>query len=159
VTRFELLLRGSRDGFGATDFHKRCDNKEATVILVKSTTNHIFGGFAPKSWTSPSSDTWVTDPNAFQFSWDSKEIYLHKYQDETDALCHRTSCGPEFGGVYPGLYIASDCNDNQSSYSFMNSTFTSNGRNLKDITGGVDRDSDGYNMFRVSEYEVFLEVE
>ena len=52
VKKYELLFRGSRDGFGAAEFHKRCDNKGATVVLVKTTTNHVFGGFAHTPWTS-----------------------------------------------------------------------------------------------------------
>jgi hypothetical protein len=32
-----LLYRGSRDGYGADDFHAKCDGAPATVTLVKST--------------------------------------------------------------------------------------------------------------------------
>ena len=39
---FELLYRGTKDGFGADDFHRTCDNKGKTVILIKNTNGHIF---------------------------------------------------------------------------------------------------------------------
>ena len=46
-----LLYRASRNGWAATDFHTRCDNKGPTLTVVKSE-NCIFGGFTEKSWAS-----------------------------------------------------------------------------------------------------------
>ena len=48
---WRLLFRASRDGFKATIFHSKCDNKGPTVTIVKSGDN-IFGGFAEESWSS-----------------------------------------------------------------------------------------------------------
>ncbi|KAL9954733.1 hypothetical protein ACROYT_G042306 [Oculina patagonica] len=48
--KWVLLFRASRDGFAAATFHSRCDNKGATVTIVKSG-NNIFGGFTEESWT------------------------------------------------------------------------------------------------------------
>ena len=45
-----LLYRASRDGWTASNFHERCDNKGPTVTVVLSGTN-IFGGFTEQSWT------------------------------------------------------------------------------------------------------------
>ena len=45
-----LLYRASRDGWAASNFHARCDNKGPTVTVVLSGTN-IFGGFTEQSWT------------------------------------------------------------------------------------------------------------
>ena len=47
---FDLLYRGSHDGFGTSDFHRQCDNKGKTLILVKNTSGHAFGGFASVPW-------------------------------------------------------------------------------------------------------------
>jgi hypothetical protein len=41
-----LLYRGSRDGFRGADFHAKCDDKGATVTIVKSTEGRIFGGYS-----------------------------------------------------------------------------------------------------------------
>ena len=49
---WRLLFRASRDGFAASAFHSKCDNKGPTVTVVKSGAN-IFGGFTEKPWTSP----------------------------------------------------------------------------------------------------------
>jgi hypothetical protein len=35
--RFALLWRGSRDGFGARDFHVRCDGHAPTLTLIQDT--------------------------------------------------------------------------------------------------------------------------
>ena len=42
---YKLLYRATIHGATAADFHKRCDNKGSTVLIIKSTYNKIFGGF------------------------------------------------------------------------------------------------------------------
>ena len=32
----ELIYRGSDDGFKASDFHKKCDDKGTTLFIIKS---------------------------------------------------------------------------------------------------------------------------
>lgn len=51
--RERLLYRGSRDGWLSSNFHKHCDNKGATVTLIKAVVNtkeYIFGGYTDQSW-------------------------------------------------------------------------------------------------------------
>ena len=52
VGEWRLLFRASRDGFSASAFHLKCDNKGPTVTVVKSGAN-IFGGFTETPWASP----------------------------------------------------------------------------------------------------------
>ena len=42
----------SKDGTTAEDFHKFCNNKGATLTLIKTKGNQIFGGFTPLEWKS-----------------------------------------------------------------------------------------------------------
>ncbi|KAG9288256.1 hypothetical protein G9A89_021287 [Geosiphon pyriformis] len=50
---FQLLLRGSRDGFAPTNFHRLCDNNGATVSVIKvKGTGQVIGGYNPQSWYS-----------------------------------------------------------------------------------------------------------
>ena len=42
----------SENGSSSNDFHKYCDNQGATLTLIKTTGNVIFGGFTPLSWSS-----------------------------------------------------------------------------------------------------------
>jgi hypothetical protein len=46
-TSCALLWRDSGDGFGASDFHRQCDDHPNTLIVVLDTKANIFGGFTP----------------------------------------------------------------------------------------------------------------
>jgi hypothetical protein len=47
--RFTLLWRGSRDGFGPSDFHGRCNDRAPTLTLIQDTERNIFG--ASRRWS------------------------------------------------------------------------------------------------------------
>jgi hypothetical protein len=65
--RVVLLWRGSRDGFGARDFHGRCDGHANTLTLILDTGGNIFGGFTPLQWESPPEDSWKCDDSLKSF--------------------------------------------------------------------------------------------
>ena len=46
-----LLYRASTDGKTSVDFHRCCDNKGPTLVVIKSET-YIFGGYTSQSWES-----------------------------------------------------------------------------------------------------------
>ena len=46
-----LLFRASDDGKTPADFHRCCDNKGPTLVLIKSE-EYIFGGYTVQSWDS-----------------------------------------------------------------------------------------------------------
>jgi uncharacterized coiled-coil protein SlyX len=65
--KWSLLYRGTRDGFGAADFHAKCDGHSTTLTIVKAkASSNIFGGFTSAAWDC--SNTSKSDPNAFLFS-------------------------------------------------------------------------------------------
>ena len=49
---FYILYRGLLDGWKGEYFHDKCNNKSATITVIRSTGGFIFGGFTEKSWTS-----------------------------------------------------------------------------------------------------------
>jgi hypothetical protein len=49
---FELLWRGSRDGFGALAFRGRCDGHANTLTVILDTNGNVFGGFTSMEWES-----------------------------------------------------------------------------------------------------------
>jgi hypothetical protein len=51
---WQLLYRGTRDGFGSADFHTKCDKQSNTVTIILTTNGSIFGGFTPIAWDSRS---------------------------------------------------------------------------------------------------------
>jgi hypothetical protein len=46
-SKFTLLWPGSRDGFRADPFHRRCDRHPNTLTMILDMDDNIFGGFAP----------------------------------------------------------------------------------------------------------------
>ena len=64
-----LLLRGSVHGFSAKAFHKQCDGKPHTVSIIRSTTDHVFGGYTPVEWQSDSDEDtgYIADPSLKSF--------------------------------------------------------------------------------------------
>ncbi|KAG9294346.1 hypothetical protein G9A89_001851 [Geosiphon pyriformis] len=65
--RFQLLLRGTRDGFDSETFHKKCDELGRTVVIMRiNGTQEIIGGYSPTTWRT-TSGYWNTE-DSFLFS-------------------------------------------------------------------------------------------
>ena len=64
--QWKLIYRGSRDGYTAKVFHQLCDNKGATMTVIRAQNGCIFGGFTSISWSSVTTDK--ADPSAFLFT-------------------------------------------------------------------------------------------
>jgi len=45
IASVELLYRATDDGFEASQFHSKCDDKGATLSLIWNSKNKKFGGF------------------------------------------------------------------------------------------------------------------
>jgi len=45
--KWGILYKATRDGFKPANFHKRCDGKSPSLVVIKSGEN-IFGGYADK---------------------------------------------------------------------------------------------------------------
>ncbi|RIB27902.1 hypothetical protein C2G38_2060788 [Gigaspora rosea] len=72
--QFNLLLRGSRDGFTGEAFHRLCDNILGTVVVVKvNGTNEILGGYNPSIWKA---DNWMFGETTGSFIFSLKKINL-----------------------------------------------------------------------------------
>ncbi|GBB83227.1 hypothetical protein RclHR1_00100031 [Rhizophagus clarus] len=100
--KFELLLRGSRDGFTPKRFHELCDNKSNTVTFIKvKGTEEIIGGYNPLEWKSSSS--WGETKDSFIFSFKNKNNFKDailsnvKSMDCDVALWFDDFNGPHFG--------------------------------------------------------------
>ena len=53
---FKRIYSGAHDGFKCENFHKCCDKKGATLTIVTSTNNKVFGGYTPIPWRSKEED-------------------------------------------------------------------------------------------------------
>ncbi|KAL9651477.1 hypothetical protein ABK040_001424 [Willaertia magna] len=150
--KWQLIYRGSRDGFKAQDFHKLCDGKSHTITIIKSTSGHIFGGFTTTAWNQ--NYQYYSSPNSFLFSLynptkqDSKPMRFDlKDENNSSAIYCNSNYGPTFGGA--DLCIRDNCNSNNNSSSNLGNTYGIN-VSYKDLTGT-------YN-FTVQEIEVFTKI-
>ena len=55
----ELLYRKSKDGDNYETFHRLCDNKGPTLVLIQSNEGFIIGGYTPLNWDDKSG--WIKD--------------------------------------------------------------------------------------------------
>ncbi|PKK74935.1 BTB-domain-containing protein [Rhizophagus irregularis] len=93
---FQLLIRGSRDGFTVRNFHKNCDEKGRTITIASvKNSDEIVGGYNPLDWNPKCEGK--TD-ECFIFSLDKKELekfVFSKVVDENHAVYRNR--GPDFG--------------------------------------------------------------
>ena len=145
----KLLYRASRDGFGAADFHSKCDDQPNTVTFIKTTLGYIFGGYTQISWHSKYD--FFKDSNAFLFSLVNKfkrPFFCEVLQPEY-AICCNSSYGPSFGGGND-IHICDHSNTSTGSYIYQSSYQKPDG--INDPNGYYLCDTEN---FQVSEIEVF----
>jgi hypothetical protein len=153
--RWKLLYRGSDDGFGASNFHKKCDGIANTVTIILSTTDRIFGGFTPVSWDSTSG--YKPDPTNQSFVFrikNTRQSDPRKFQlsNPSRAICCSPSWGPTFGNGYD-IAVADCCNQNTNSYTNLGKAYANDtGIDGKEVFTGE------FN-FTVKEIEVFTITE
>ena len=145
VIRYELLYKATRDGDKSQDFHSKCDNKENTLIIIKSKNGKTFGGFTTQLWNHTAN--YKNDKFAFAFSLDNKKIYniIDKISGAYAIYCH-SSYGPCFGqGTDFGIH--NGCLGRNDNWCFNKSTYDFNNENMN-----------GETSFNILDYEVYLVI-
>ena len=137
-----LLFKASKDGDSASAFHQKCDGKQFTITLVKTTKGKRFGGFTRIAWHKNAS--YSSDRYAFVFSFDYKENYYISHYNGDNAIYGNSSYGPTFGGGYD-FCISNGCKSNKDSYNSMSSYYHT----------CLNYPLSGENYFMVEDYEVF----
>ena len=123
--RWSLLYRASRDGFGARDFHSKCDGHSNTLTLVKcSITLNLFGGFTTNYWESVRG--FKSDSEAFIFSLINNENCPCKLNVKSTSIHSAIYCdsnrGPSFG--FGDIILSDKANTNLKSYSLLGSAYS-----------------------------------
>jgi len=151
----KLQYRATRDGFGAQNFHIKCDTAANTLTIIKSTNGNIFGGFVEKAWDS--SNQHYLDPKAFIFSLVNKENKPFKAMCKNGSFaiyCH-SSYGPIFGSSTGyDFVITSGSNASQTSYSNFGNTYKHADYQFK--SDKAKTILAGSNYFQTDEIEVFV---
>ena len=87
-SNLKLLYRSSRDGDKNDKCHELCDNKQNILIIIKSDSGYIFGGYTKIGYKTVNSSEYKIDNNCFIFSINLKKIYPVK--ENKKAICHLT---------------------------------------------------------------------
>lgn len=113
---WKLCYRASSHGWGAADFHRLCDNKHETFVIIQSTEGNIFGGYTSLCWQSGYPYR-PLDGRTFRFSLKSN-IPAFKLRIDEGILSNSLD-GLAFGHRSDRLYVASNSNNNSASYSSL----------------------------------------
>lgn len=150
---FTKLYAGTQDGFGVNECHDKIDDKGATLCIIKTDTNKVFGGYTPIKWGT--SAGYIRDQGkSFLFSIRPNNSVIklehnHKNGVEVTHSLNYLIC------FYNGLYIKPNCNVNGKSFTILTDY---------QKPSNVDQRSDdaqfflnhGKKDFKVAEFEVFL---
>ena len=155
--KFHLVYRGSLHGFGAHEFHSKCDGVRNTLTLIKTTQSFIFGGYTARSWESNGHSK--LDENAFIFSLVNKDNQPIKMKFDPESGSYSIQCfstfGPTFGAGYD-VHIADDSNKNMTSFSSLGNSYKhplyeSNSNEAKSFLAGSHN-------FQVIEIEIYAKI-
>jgi hypothetical protein len=152
---WELVYRGSDDGFRSSDFHRKCNKKSNTVTIIETTEGFIFGGFTRVMWESR--EAYKPDESSTSFLFSVKNPHKRDFgrlglKDSRYAIhCHPSS-GPTFGNGHD-IHVADNCNVNTNSYTRLGHGYMNN----TDIE--ESEFFSGSKNFKVAEIEVFTIID
>jgi hypothetical protein len=152
--RFALLWRGSRDGFAAADFHRRCDGHANTLTVIQDTKGNIFGGFTPIEWESrQNKPLYRADYSLSSFLFTLRNPY--NVPPKTFALRGERKyraiwCGAWWGPHFDDIIVADNCNACSGSDTHWFGLTYTNDTGLEGYTFFT-----GSKTFKVREIEVF----
>lgn len=114
--QWQLIYRGTRDGFGKGAFISQCANQGPTITMVR-VDKYLFGGYTSISWKHSDGTIWDRDPTAFLFTLiNPHQIPPTKYPIKStgeNAIRSYAHYGPTFGRF--DICIHSDSNLHQHS--------------------------------------------
>jgi hypothetical protein len=162
---WQLLWRGSRDGFGARAFHRRCDGHANTLTLIVTAASDddvggfVFGGFAAVEWESreaedwAGSNCWKSDDSLKSFLFTLKNPhniparkFALKAEMKQEVIYCVSAWGPWFG---VDMRVSDNCNANTNSGTDLGEAYTN------DTGLGGETVFTGSLHFKVKEIEVF----
>jgi hypothetical protein len=163
--QISLLWRGSRDGFGAFEFHKRCDGHMNTLTVILDMEGNIFGGFTPVPWESRKWNGLYLDKNNCLKEDESLQSFLFTLVNQYNVPAKRfalkigemrraIACDADWGPSFCDIGVSDNCNTNKESFTlYFGSSYTNN----PELGGGPDSNTflteSGY--FQVKEIEIF----
>src|SRR6266498_4268011 len=110
---FNLLYRASKDGI--TAFHEKCDNKGATIVIVKiQNSEQIVGGYNSLVWDS--SSQYKSARDSFIFSFVNRTNVQTAKVGYSKGNQYSVYCDPGYGPIFGGGHDLSFYPPNWTSY-------------------------------------------
>jgi len=134
----------SKDGDRAQDFHEKCDGKGPTVVIIKTTTGKIFGGYTDVSWNS--GNQWGYSSTSFLFRLRPAIGWYELKSADRNAVLNHGSLGPVFGGGND-IRVSDNALDTHNSY-VRGSSYAASGYTL----------NAGTRYFQVEDYVVYKAI-
>jgi hypothetical protein len=112
---FNLIYRASKDGKTPEVFHKKCDNKGATIVMIKiKGSEQIIGGYNPFDWDS--NRIYKSTNDSFLFSFiDRKDTKTAKVGYSNGI--YSIGCYPTYGPIFGGDF---SCRNDGTTWKFNN---------------------------------------
>jgi hypothetical protein len=159
--KFTILWRGSRDGFGAREFHRCCDGHPNTLTVILDTDGNIFGGFTPVAWASPKwngrsgtgDNRSKADPSLKSFLFTLKNprnIPPRRFALQAKMKDKAIICRSDYGPDFYDISVWDNCNGDPDSYTSDFGGVYTNDTGLAGKTFFT-----GSQHFQVKEIEVF----
>jgi hypothetical protein len=158
--QMELLWRGSRDSFRASEFHRRCDGHSNTLSVILDSDGNIFGGFTPMEWESLNWNGKIGKEDNRRKVDDSLKSFLftlknphnvppRKFELRMEKKDQAISCHRERGPNFCGIHVSDHCNVNNEIFAWLGIGYV----NDTGISG--DEFFTGSLRFVVREIEIF----
>ncbi|CAD8199933.1 unnamed protein product [Paramecium octaurelia] len=118
ATSFQRIFLGSKDGLNASAFWGKVEGKSNLLIIFKTISGYIFGGFSPCQWLSDQ-NSYVKDDTltSFLFSQTYDEVYPLKSLYQSKAIYSGSNYGPTFGDGHD-IYIDQDFQNGYSNLGY-----------------------------------------
>jgi hypothetical protein len=154
--RFNLLWRGSRDGFRAKEFHRRCDGRANTLTLIADTSRNVFGGFTPVEWESDRDGKFKGDDSLRSFLFTLRNphgVPPRKFALRAEGKHYAIYCDSAYCAAFGGcIAVRDNCNANRDSWTQIGTNWSD--RMYANDTGFANFFT-GAENFTVKEIEVF----
>ena len=142
----KLIFKMTENGTDGKSFHRFCDKKGPTLILIKTTKNKIFGGFTPLNWENNGKSKIDESNQTFIFSLNLNKKFDMINANRKAIQGFSVDYGPNFGDYDLGLK-----NSLKEGMTYANSSCNYLSNNKLELTGG-NGDND---TFQTEEFEVY----
>ena len=145
LSNIKLLYRSSIHGDNTKTLHELCDNKQNILIIIKSDSGYLFGGYSKIGFKTNNENKELIDNHSFLFSITKQKIY--PVINNRPVICHYKN---DFGFCfYQSIYFYDSFTKKNGNHisKLMKNNF--NGiSDIYEINGGKDD-------FKIEELEVY----